>query len=242
MKDNNAKTDKSKNGIEPPAKQETAPKIVANKLIKKIESNELKPGQKLQPQSELAKAFKVGMSSIREAVNVLEVMGYLEVIHGSGTYVRNELPMNKTMMEKLEQDLLHASSYELFELRELIECHSVKQAARRADPLAVDRIKSAYEALRQSTGDRQSFLECDLNFHLTISKAIDLEATAAVIHLFFEIMHKQFELVSTTQTSGYREKAVLSAEQIVSSIMKGDDALAVRCMRRHLDSAKHAIA
>jgi GntR family transcriptional repressor for pyruvate dehydrogenase complex len=144
-------------------------------------------------------------------------------------------------MEKLEDDILHASTYELFELREVIECHAVRQAARRADPLSIDRIKSAYEALRQSTSDRQSFLECDLNFHLTISKAIDLEATASFIYFIFEIMHKQFDLVATTQTTEYREKAVSSAGHVVSAIMTGDDALAVRCMRRHLDSAKHAL-
>ena len=241
MNKNNENVQRLKNDIEPRVKQKSAPEIVVDKLIKQIESNELKPGQKLHTQNELSKIYKVGMSSIREATNVLEVMGYLEVIHGSGTYVSKDLPMSKTMMEQLEYDLLHASAYELFELREVIECHAVTQAAKRADPLAIEKIRSVFESLRQSMDDRQAFLECDLNFHLIISNSIDLEATAACIRLIFEIMHKHFNLASTTLTREYREKAIYSAEQVVYCLEKGEETLAVRCMRRHLDAAKHAL-
>lgn len=241
MNKNDENVKRLNNDIKPQVKQKSTPEIVADKLIKQIESNELKPGQKLHTQNELSRIFKVGMSSIREAINVLEVMGYLEVIQGSGTYVRKELPMSKTMMEQLEYDLLHASAYELFELREVIECHAVTQAAKRADPLAIEKIRSVFESLRQSVDDRQAFLECDLNFHLTISKSIDLEATAACIQFIFEIMHKHFNLASTTLTHEYREKAIFSAEQVVHYLEKGEEALAVRCMQRHLDAAKHAL-
>ena len=244
MRTQNTRNEKprDKAGDTPSGKSKTAPEIVASELIQQIESNQLKPGQKLPPQSALSKKFNVGMSTIREAINVLEVMGYLNVIHGSGTYVNQDLPLSKTMLEKLEGDLLKASSYELFELRELLECHAVRQAARRADPPAIGRIKSAYEALRQSASDRQMFLECDRQFHLTISRSIDLEANAALIYLIFEITHKHFNLASTTLHTVYREKAILSAEQVVQHIEKGEEEMAARCMRRHLDSAKHAIA
>lgn len=232
-----------KNGIETDSteKQRKAPEIVVNQMMKQIETGELKTGQKLPPQSELSKKFGVGMSTVREAMNVLQVMGYLEVTHGSGTFVKSEVPLSKTLIEKLESELDHSSPYELFELRELIEGQSVKMAALRADDKAIDEIRSALELLRKSEEDRPSFVTSDLKFHLAIPKAIDLKGTAAIIRLIFECMHKHFDLASTTQTTDYRVKAIASAEEVVKYIEKGDAALAVRSMRRHLDLTKHAI-
>ena len=54
-------------------------------------------------------------------------------------------------------------------------------------------------------------------------------------------MHIEYKLAITTQFTDYRIKAVSSAEDIVRFIEKGDDANAVRCMRRHLDLTKYAI-
>ena len=222
-------------------KQIKAPKIVVNQMMKQIENGELKAGQRLPPQIELSKKFGVGMSTIREAINILQVMGYLEVTHGSGTFVKSEVPLSKTLLEKLEIELNQSSPYELFELRELIEIQSVKMAALRADRQAINLIKDALELLRMSDQDRPSFVASDLGFHLAIPKAIDLKGTAAIIRLIFECMHKHFDLASTTQNTSYRKKAIASAEEVVAYIEKGDAILAVRSMRRHLDLAKHAI-
>ncbi|MBW2429404.1 MAG: FadR family transcriptional regulator [Deltaproteobacteria bacterium] len=224
-----------------PEKQRKAPEIVVHQMMKQIETGELKAGQKLPPQSELSKLFGVGMSSVREAINILQVMGYLEVTHGRGTFIKSDAPLSKTLLEKLENDLNQSSPYELFELRELVECQSVKTVSLRADSDAINEIKSALATLRNSNHSRQSFLESDLRFHLAIPKAIGLKGTAAVIRLIFECMHKEYKLASTTQSTDYRKKAISSAEDIVRYIEKGDDANAVRCMKRHLDLTKYAI-
>ena len=118
---------------------------MSGRFQKEIESGRLKPGQKLPPQSAMAKMFGVGMSSIREAVNTLEVMGLLEVTHGSGTFVKEELPLDQRALGRLEQDLAAASPFELFELRELIECHVTRLAAQRVS--SDTGIKSIRDAL-----------------------------------------------------------------------------------------------
>ena len=222
-------------------KQIKAPEIVVNKMMKQIETGQLKAGQKLPPQIELSKAFGVGMSSVREAINILQVMGYLEVTHGRGTFVKSEVPLSKTLLEKLEHELNQSSPYELFELRELIESQAVRMAAQRADQKAIDEIRSALELLRKSETNRTSFVSTDMAFHLAIPRSIDLRGTAAIVQLIFECMHKHFELAYKTRTTDYRTKAIASAEEIVEHIEKGDAPLAVRSMRRHLDLTKHAI-
>ena len=62
-----------------------ASELVAEQIIKQIRSGELVPGNQLPSQRELSELLGVGRSSVREAINALEVMGYLEVQQGKGT-------------------------------------------------------------------------------------------------------------------------------------------------------------
>ena len=53
-----------------------------------IISGELKPGEFLPSESDLAERFGVGKSSVREAMKMLEALGYIEVSMGNGYKVR----------------------------------------------------------------------------------------------------------------------------------------------------------
>jgi GntR family transcriptional repressor for pyruvate dehydrogenase complex len=55
----------------------------------------------------------VGRSSIREAINALVVSGYLEVIQGKGTYIRQPLSQTYPTMEKLDAALSDGSIFDL---------------------------------------------------------------------------------------------------------------------------------
>lgn len=222
-------------------KHKSTPEIVGNKIITQIESGALQPGQKLPTQSELAKVFKVGTSSIREAVNALELMGYLEVSHGRGMFVREELPINKSVVSDMENDLSNASAFELFELRELLECHFAEQAAKKIDAKGLDTIRQALERLKSSVGEKKAFIDADIEFHVAIAESVAYKAGASIIRMFHELMHKNFDLAVTAQTTPYGQDACYTAEQIVEHIADGNERLAARCMRSHLGLPKNAI-
>ena len=243
MKRKSTKTDQKRPismGSEP--RQETAPGMVVRQIRKDIESGTLIPGEKLPPQTEMANMYGVGISSVREAVNTLEVMGFLEVIHGSGTYVKKERPFNRSNLDQLEQDLAKSSPFELFELREMLECHVTRLAATRADDTSQKKIIDSCDILANSVGENQKFIEADRNFHIEICRAGGQHATSIIIDLIHHINHTHIKLAQTTLTAEYRLKAVETARQITSHIVSGDDIGAVRCMRSHLDIMKQAIA
>jgi len=73
-------------------RKNTAPEMVVEQLMKKISSGEIAAGSRLPSQRDLALSFGVGRSSIREALNALAVMGYLDVQQGRGTFIAGELP------------------------------------------------------------------------------------------------------------------------------------------------------
>lgn len=234
--------DKNGSTVKPGKKQESAPGMVVRLIKKDIESGKLNPGDKLPPQTQMAGDYGVGISSVREAVNTLEVMGLLEVIQGSGTYVKEAQPYNNALIDGLESDLANASPFELFELRELLECRAAALAATRADDLSIEKVIESCENLERNATDNQKFIEADRNFHKAVSNAAGQKAISIIIDLIHHINHSQVRLARKTLKEEYRAKAVETARQIASHIKSGDETGAVRCMRSHLDTMKQSFS
>ena len=60
---------------------------IADAISDHIQKNDLKPGDKLPPERELAARFQTSRHSVREALRVLENQGVITSQMGSGTYV-----------------------------------------------------------------------------------------------------------------------------------------------------------
>ncbi len=63
-------------------------KDIARKLIRKIDSDDMKQGDKLASIEELMKYFDVGKNTIIQVLTLLERQGYIYQVRGSGNFVR----------------------------------------------------------------------------------------------------------------------------------------------------------
>ena len=66
---------------------------VIKEILNNIMEGTLQPGEKLPTEREFAEMFRVGRSTIREAVSALAVIGYLEVVQGRGIFLKTKLPI-----------------------------------------------------------------------------------------------------------------------------------------------------
>src|ERR687887_1393283 len=57
-----------------------------------LEKGDLKPGDQLPPERQLAEQFQVSRASVREALRTLELLGIVETRAGGGTFVRSAKP------------------------------------------------------------------------------------------------------------------------------------------------------
>src|SRR5438270_14092576 len=107
---------------------------VAEQIRRLISSGQLKPGDLLPPERELAVKLGVGRSSIRDAVRTLEVMGILEPRQGHGTVVRDL--STDALVVPLASILRHKRELvsELLDVRRMIEPGLAARAARNATP------------------------------------------------------------------------------------------------------------
>src|SRR5438270_4168732 len=57
-----------------------------------LERGDLRPGDQLPPERQLAEQFQVSRASVREALRTLELLGIVETRAGGGTFVRQTTP------------------------------------------------------------------------------------------------------------------------------------------------------
>lgn len=97
---------------------------------------------RIPTENELAAELGVGRSTVREAVRSLAHVGMLEPAAGRGTFVRSLSPVSTVLATFASEQ----SAADLLELRQALEMQSALEAARRATPEQVERLRAAHSA------------------------------------------------------------------------------------------------
>lgn len=139
-----------------------------------IETGVLQPGDRLPSERELQEQFSVSRTSIREALRVLEALGFVTVQPGVGAFVTDhdvsaDLPRMWTKWMAEHQDLVN----DLLEIREALE---PKAASLAATKISDARVQALFETLGRmeqcaENGDIDGAVQADIDFHDLISKA-----------------------------------------------------------------------
>jgi GntR family transcriptional repressor for pyruvate dehydrogenase complex len=120
---------------------------IVEQIRKAIFEGRLKPGDKLPPERELMKNFKVSKATLREALRSLEVLGFLEIRKGvSGGPFVTEVDM-KTARDSFI-NFLHfknLSLNDLTEVRLLLESHIAEKVAHAISEEDLNRLKKLIE-------------------------------------------------------------------------------------------------
>jgi len=149
------------------------PKRISDQVFEQIRdliySGEINSGEKLMPERDLAIAFGVSRTSVRDAINKLVVMGLLEQKQGQGTFVKtipHERNLLATAMEHQE-----ASLADLMEVRMGMECNAAYLAAERADDRDVKMIEQSLEEMTTDMRAGRLGSLADLAFHMAVAYA-----------------------------------------------------------------------
>src|SRR5919201_1062456 len=144
--------------------------LVADQLTEEISAKRLKPGDLLPTERELVSSYRVGRSSIREALRMLESRGLIRA-NGNGTFA--VAPYGNTL--DLSLDLLlsvaEADYGELFEVRRILEGETAALAAGRRTRDDLRRMGQAIQDMEHGLGSEERFIDADLRFHLTVAEA-----------------------------------------------------------------------
>jgi len=206
--------------------------IVAQ-LTERIASGELKPGDRLASTRDLADQFEVGQATVREALSVLAAQRFIDVRHGSGSFVNH--PEQWNALEPavmLARDKI-AALLELIEARELLEPLVAALAAERASPADI----SHMEQNAKLTGTAEENARTDIAFHLSVARASHNQVLLIMLHSVNELMH---ELRRESFAIGKHiiDQVNFGHCSILEKIQQGDPQGAQEAMQRHIDEAR----
>lgn len=216
----------------------SAPDVLVEEIISQIQSGKLTPGECLPSQRELAKMFSVGLGSVREAIKILDVMGYISVIRGKGTYITKEPGKKLADQTRLEKACEAMSVADLIAAREIVECGAAKMAATQSLKENIKILKELTTRMEASYKDTEVFYELDFKFHIAVAEASNNSALIEIIKLLVNKSHSHINFMSESLSIALPftvDKAVDSAREVALQIEAGDADAAEASMRRHLN-------
>lgn len=223
-------------------RKNTAPEMVVEQLMKKISSGEIAAGSRLPSQRDLALSFGVGRSSIREALNALAVMGYLDVQQGRGTFIAGELPGADPSVTQLKAALQAGSLFDLIELRETLECKAAELAAERIEARQVARLRQSLRDMEESPDDYRRFFKADLEFHTLLSEATANRIFSEMLRFLLAKVVDHHEKFKTSLLSpAYRAQSIRTLKQVLACLEREDGRGAAEWMRDHLNAIRREL-
>ena len=143
---------------------------IVEEITRLVISRELRDGDPLPSQDEMARQFGVSRPSLREALHSMQVLGLIEARQGSGTFIRDRSRL--TMPAKTASGPDYPTVAGLFiTLYDVEPAVAALAAINTSDPGA-NALRDCLERGRSAanTRDLQGFLAHDLRFHSIIAE------------------------------------------------------------------------
>jgi len=212
---------------------------IVDNLLTLIRERELRPGDKLPPERELAATMHVSRPSLREALRALAIMNVVEIRQGDGTYVTSLEP--KLLMAHLDFvfALTDATFLELFEARKILETGIVALAAERIDDQEIGEMESCVAHSMEFVDDRAAFVLADVQLHAIIARA----AKNSILERFMASISQlgQESRNRTVALPGVTRQSVRDHRAIVDGLKARDAQAAREAMLRHLDNVQREL-
>ena len=216
--------------------RDVLPERIAARLISLIGDRQLRPGDKLPPERDLAATMQVSRPSLREALRALAMLNVVEIRQGSGTYVSSLKP--EVMIERLDFVFaLDDSTFtELLEARQMLEPGLAAAAAIRATDEELAQLRACVSRAAAQVDDPEAFLTADLELHQIISAAAHNQIIARIMDSLTRL-----GLASRRRTvtlPGVRAQSVRDHQAIVEALSHRDPEAAANIMRQHLQAVE----
>jgi GntR family transcriptional repressor for pyruvate dehydrogenase complex len=219
-----------------PIRNKRIPEEIVQQLKKLIEAGHIPPGSKLPPERQLAKMLGVSRPSLREALGALDLLGIIELRHGSGTYV--SLSPKNWHLEPIRHifTIKKGTLIKIFEVRKILEAGLAQLAAQRRTEDDLASMEKSLENMRLNLDDPEKYALYELDFHLALAEAADNVVMADLIEKLYAMLKGTRQELSTwlTRSKSFRRRDRLNHKKILDAVRARDEKAAVKAMIDHL--------
>jgi len=209
---------------------------VFDQLRELIFRGEFKSGEKILTERELAEAFGVSRTSVRDAINKLVVMGLLEQKQGQGTFVRSPESKEKSILATMVESQ-NASISDLLEVRMGLECNAAAMAATRAVEKDFQFMEKSIEEMQKEVQSGRLGTEADASFHMAIAYATNNPLQVFIMKNFYDFLFTgiRANLEGLYQVPDNIATILEQHKGIYQAIKKRNPEAAYRAMKQHID-------
>jgi len=216
------------------------PKRISDQVFEQIRElifrGQLKPGEQLMPERELAEAMSVSRTTVRNAINKLVVLGLLEQKQGQGTFVlspdkRQGNPLAAAM------EATDATLDDLLEVRLGLECNAAALAARRAGVSDIQFLENSIHEMAREVKSGRLGTQGDVSFHMAISYATKNPVQIYLMKNFYDFLFVGIKknLLHLYQDPANLEIILSHHQRICDTICKHDPQAAFQAMHDHIN-------
>lgn len=220
-----------------PIRREPMAAEVARRLVDYLLSGGVEPGSRMPSERQLAEAFGVGRSAVREAIAALSLIGLIEVRHGDGTYLKR--PDSALLPQVVEWGLLlgEQRTRDLVEARQKIETIIAGLAAQRRGDADLERMQSSLDRMRAAAQSQplvEDFVDADIAFHLQLAEAAGNTALRDV-HSSIQALLRAW--IGRVIAAGHAELSFEEHVPIMEAVQRRDVTGAEAAMNAHMHAA-----
>jgi GntR family transcriptional repressor for pyruvate dehydrogenase complex len=217
----------------PLQKQQTVAEAISAEILDLLRQKELKPGDKLPPERELAEMLGVSRPSLREALRALSIMKVVEVRQGDGTYVSalktEELVKHLEFVFMLDD----STTLQLFEARKIVETGNASLAAERINDEELAALHACLKKSEYSVDDPEVFMQADIELHEIITHAARNPMLERFMTSIRTLGHAS--RYRTSRMAGVTETVVKHHRKIVNALEAHDPEATSAAMLQHLE-------
>jgi GntR family transcriptional regulator, transcriptional repressor for pyruvate dehydrogenase complex len=218
--------------IEPIVREGASERLV-HRMLGMVKAGNLKPGDRLPGERELAELFNVSRPTIREAIKALSVLGVLKSRHGGGIFVSPLEAADLLGPVAFFLSLHDVEVERLYEARALIEGEIAALAARRAGPKDADALDALIARQEAALADPVAYREVDTRFHRLLAELSGNPFLSRAAESM-NVLGLEFRKTAS-ETAEVISGSVRDHKRVVAALRAGDADGARAAMRDHME-------
>src|SRR5262245_47379631 len=198
---------------------------------------ELKPGDFLGSEIQLAQKLGVSRNPVRDAFRTLQALGVIDITMGArgGARIAAGDPSRFARALAVQLKLVGISIEDMFDTQIAIEVMAAELASKRATAGDIARLRSIIDELQAISAEppgSSRFTEASMRFHEALVEAAHNRALSAHFKAIRTVLEP---IYARRESDAVAKRVIASHKQLVESIASKDTERATTLMRRRLE-------
>lgn len=211
--------------------------LIVGQIERRILTGELRHGDYLGSERELAEQFGASRTAVREALKTLAQRGLVDMRPGRGTMVIDDTSraVRHSLHLMMRIGSLHTPAH-LTEVREILEPEIAALAAERAEDEQIAALRAALDTMERTLDDADAYIAADNEFHRALARGSGNPLVLALMDSIVDLLSDQRKMVFAVP--GGPERGQTHHRAVFDAIVARDPEAARSGMRAHMEQVR----